>query len=85
VGKFATFFSLGISKTLFLYRAIQNYGEHYSNTGEFETTAFLRSLSDFFSIFLLSLMIGAAMGCLTALISFSKINDKLFYLRAVYM
>ncbi|KAH8251321.1 hypothetical protein KR032_007993, partial [Drosophila birchii] len=47
--------------------AIQNYGEHYSNTGEFETTAFLRSLSDFFSIFLLSLMIGAAMGCLTAL------------------
>ncbi|KAH8238836.1 hypothetical protein KR038_004227, partial [Drosophila bunnanda] len=47
--------------------AIQNYGEHYSDTGEFETTAFLRSLSDFFSIFLLSLMIGAAMGCLTAL------------------
>ncbi|XP_065719549.2 sodium/hydrogen exchanger 6 isoform X9 [Drosophila suzukii] len=56
--------------------AIQNYGEHYSNTGEFETTAFLRSLSDFFSIFLLSLMIGAAMGCLTALISkFTRVRD----------
>ncbi|XP_050741319.1 sodium/hydrogen exchanger 6 isoform X2 [Drosophila biarmipes] len=56
--------------------AIQNYGEHYSNTGEFETSAFLRSLSDFFSIFLLSLMIGAAMGCLTALISkFTRVRD----------
>ncbi|KAH8305398.1 hypothetical protein KR018_001765 [Drosophila ironensis] len=56
--------------------AIQNYGEHYSKLGEFETTAFLRSLSDFFSIFFLSLMIGAAMGCLTALISF--LNLKYF-------
>ncbi|XP_052837623.1 sodium/hydrogen exchanger 6 isoform X2 [Drosophila gunungcola] len=56
--------------------AIQNYGEHYSNTGEFESTAFLRSLSDFFSIFFLSLMIGAAMGCLTALISkFTRVRD----------
>ncbi|KAH8352979.1 hypothetical protein KR084_007903, partial [Drosophila pseudotakahashii] len=60
--------------------AIQNYGEHYSNTGEFETTAFLRSLSDFFSIFLLSLMIGAAMGCLTALLlphmtKFTRVRD----------
>ncbi|EDV59114.1 sodium/hydrogen exchanger 7 isoform X2 [Drosophila erecta] len=56
--------------------AIQNYGEHYSSTGEFETTAFLRSLSDFFSIFLLSLMIGAAMGCLTALMTkFTRVRD----------
>nr|XP_043069230.1 sodium/hydrogen exchanger 6 isoform X2 [Drosophila bipectinata] len=56
--------------------AIQNYGEHYSNSGEFETTAFLRSLSDFFSIFLLSLMIGAAMGCLTALMTkFTRVRD----------
>ncbi|XP_016987509.1 sodium/hydrogen exchanger 6 isoform X4 [Drosophila rhopaloa] len=56
--------------------AIQNYGEHYSNTGEFETTAFLRSLSDFFSIFILSLMIGAAMGCLTALMTkFTRVRD----------
>ncbi|XP_039479622.1 sodium/hydrogen exchanger 6 isoform X3 [Drosophila santomea] len=56
--------------------AIQNYGEHYSDTGEFETTAFLRSLSDFFSIFLLSLMIGAAMGCLTALMTkFTRVRD----------
>ncbi|KPU73512.1 uncharacterized protein Dana_GF14455, isoform F [Drosophila ananassae] len=56
--------------------AIQNYGEHYSNSGEFETTAFLRSMSDFFSIFLLSLMIGAAMGCLTALMTkFTRVRD----------
>ncbi|KRG03293.1 sodium/hydrogen exchanger 7 isoform X3 [Drosophila mojavensis] len=56
--------------------AIQNYGEHYSNTGEFETTAFLRSLSDFFSIFFLSLMIGAMMGCFTALLTkFTRVRD----------
>ncbi|XP_023179099.1 sodium/hydrogen exchanger 6 isoform X6 [Drosophila hydei] len=56
--------------------AIQNYGEHYSNTGEFETTAFLRSLSDFFSIFFLSLMIGAVMGCFTALLTkFTRVRD----------
>ncbi|XP_032569699.1 sodium/hydrogen exchanger 6 isoform X6 [Drosophila sechellia] len=56
--------------------AIQNYGEHYSSTGDFETTAFLRSLSDFFSIFFLSLMIGAAMGCLTALMTkFTRVRD----------
>ncbi|XP_068140838.1 sodium/hydrogen exchanger 6 isoform X1 [Drosophila tropicalis] len=56
--------------------AIQNYGEHYSNTGEFETTAFLRSMSDFFSIFFLSLLIGAAMGCFTALLTkFTRVRD----------
>uniref|UniRef100_A0A1B0EWY6 Cation/H+ exchanger transmembrane domain-containing protein n=2 Tax=Lutzomyia longipalpis TaxID=7200 RepID=A0A1B0EWY6_LUTLO len=42
--------------------AIQNYGEHYSSTGGFETDAFFRSLGDFFSIFMLSLLIGASMG-----------------------
>ncbi|XP_030376966.1 sodium/hydrogen exchanger 6 isoform X1 [Scaptodrosophila lebanonensis] len=56
--------------------AIQNYGEHYSNTGEFETTAFLRSMSDFFSIFILSLLIGAIMGCFTALLTkFTRVRD----------
>ncbi|XP_017852708.1 sodium/hydrogen exchanger 6 isoform X4 [Drosophila busckii] len=56
--------------------AIQNYGEHYSNSGEFETSAFLRSLGDFFSIFLLSLMIGAVMGCFTALLTkFTRVRD----------
>ncbi|XP_030556713.1 sodium/hydrogen exchanger 6 isoform X3 [Drosophila novamexicana] len=56
--------------------AIQNYGEHYSNTGEFETTAFLRSLSDFFCIFFLSLLIGAVMGCFTALLTkFTRVRD----------
>uniref|UniRef100_A0A1B0DEZ3 Sodium/hydrogen exchanger n=1 Tax=Phlebotomus papatasi TaxID=29031 RepID=A0A1B0DEZ3_PHLPP len=49
-----------------------------SGTGGFETDAFFRSLGDFFSIFMLSLLIGASMGCFTALISFS--NDFLFSL-----
>lgn len=60
-----------------LSSAIQNYGEQYSSTGGFETDAFFRSLGDFFSIFMLSLLIGASMGCFTALISFS--NDFLFF------
>lgn len=50
--------------------AIQNYGKRYSSTGGFELTAFFQALGNFFSIFMLSLMIGALMGCLTALISF---------------
>ncbi|KAH8263244.1 hypothetical protein KR044_006439 [Drosophila immigrans] len=58
--------------------AIQNYGEHYSNSGEFETSAFLRALSDFFTIFFLSTLIGAVMGCFTALISFLKHYFSLF-------
>uniref|UniRef100_A0A1A9WXG0 Cation/H+ exchanger transmembrane domain-containing protein n=1 Tax=Glossina brevipalpis TaxID=37001 RepID=A0A1A9WXG0_9MUSC len=41
--------------------AIQNYGEHYSSTGEFETYAFFQALGDFFGIFMLSLLIGALM------------------------
>lgn len=59
---------------MYNFRAIQNYGEHYSRTGEFETYAFFRALSDFFGIFMLSLLIGALMGCFTALISF--LNPK---------
>ncbi|XP_037828821.1 sodium/hydrogen exchanger 6 isoform X5 [Lucilia sericata] len=56
--------------------AIQNYGEHYSSTGEFETYAFFRALSDFFGIFMLSLLIGALMGCFTALLTkFTRVRD----------
>uniref|UniRef100_A0A1I8PEA1 Sodium/hydrogen exchanger n=1 Tax=Stomoxys calcitrans TaxID=35570 RepID=A0A1I8PEA1_STOCA len=56
--------------------AIQNYGEHYSRTGEFETYAFFRALGDFFGIFMLSLLIGAMMGCFTALLTkFTRVRD----------
>ncbi|XP_067621472.1 sodium/hydrogen exchanger 6 [Eurosta solidaginis] len=56
--------------------AIQNYGEHYSSTGGFETNAFFRSLSDFFGIFMLSLLIGATMGCFTALLTkFTRVRE----------
>ncbi|XP_055710592.1 sodium/hydrogen exchanger 6 isoform X2 [Phlebotomus papatasi] len=56
--------------------AIQNYGEQYSSTGGFETDAFFRSLGDFFSIFMLSLLIGASMGCFTALLTkFTRVRD----------
>lgn len=53
------------------FRSIQNYAERYqSGSGGFETKAFFQALGDFFGIFMLSLVIGAVMGCLTALISF---------------
>ncbi|XP_037960713.1 sodium/hydrogen exchanger 6 isoform X3 [Teleopsis dalmanni] len=56
--------------------AIQNYGEHYSSTGEFEINAFFKSLSDFFCIFMFSLLIGATMGCFTALLTkFTRVRD----------
>ncbi|XP_058060833.1 sodium/hydrogen exchanger 6 isoform X3 [Anopheles bellator] len=56
--------------------AIQNYGEHYSSNGEFEGHAFLRSLGDFFSVFAFSLLIGASMGCVTAMMTkFTRIRD----------
>ncbi|KAL5281841.1 Nhe3 family protein [Megaselia abdita] len=61
---------------LVLSGAIQNYGEHYSNNGSFETSAFLKSLGDFFSIFTLSLLVGSSMGCVTALITkFTRLKD----------
>lgn len=60
----------------FICSAIQNYGEHYSSNGEFETAAFFKALRDFFSIFILSLTIGATMGCLTALLTkFTRVRD----------
>lgn len=60
----------------FVCSAIQNYGEHYSSNGEFEGHAFLRSLGDFFSVFAFSLLIGASMGCVTAMMTkFTRIRD----------
>ncbi|XP_058818510.1 sodium/hydrogen exchanger 7 isoform X2 [Topomyia yanbarensis] len=62
--------------SLVLSGAIQNYDEHYSSTGDFEGHAFLRSLGDFFSVFFFSLLIGASMGCITALMTkFTHIRD----------
>lgn len=51
--------------------SIQNYAELYqSGSGGFESRAFFKALGDFVGIFMLSLMIGAVMGCITALIFF---------------
>ncbi|XP_031335365.1 sodium/hydrogen exchanger 7 isoform X2 [Photinus pyralis] len=57
--------------------SIQNYGERYqSGTGGFETKAFFQALGDFFYIFILSLLIGALMGCVTALMTkFTRVRD----------
>ncbi|KAG5677784.1 hypothetical protein PVAND_007514 [Polypedilum vanderplanki] len=56
--------------------AIQNYGEHYSKTGDFETHAFIHALKDFFFIFFFSLVVGTSMGCLTSLMTkFTKIRE----------
>ncbi|CAB3239821.1 unnamed protein product [Arctia plantaginis] len=57
---------------LVLSGAIQNYELRYSKDGGFKVTAFLAAIGDFIGIFSLSLLIGALMGCLTALISFYK-------------
>lgn len=42
--------------------AIQNYGEHYSRTGDFETHAFVHAVKDFFFVFFFSLVVGTSMG-----------------------
>lgn len=57
--------------------AIQRYGDHYASTSDgFEFDAFFKSLGDFFSIFILSLLIGASMGCVTALLTkFTRVRD----------
>lgn len=57
--------------------SIQNYGERYqSGSGGFETKAFFKALGDFFGIFMLSLTIGAVMGCITALLTkFTRVRD----------
>ncbi|XP_075970919.1 na[+]/H[+] hydrogen exchanger 3 isoform X3 [Anticarsia gemmatalis] len=54
---------------LVLSGAIQNYELRYSKDGGFKVTAFLGAIGDFIGIFSLSLLVGALMGCLTALIS----------------
>ncbi|XP_063839195.1 sodium/hydrogen exchanger 6 [Ostrinia nubilalis] len=54
---------------LVLSGAIQNYEKRYSNDGGFEITAFLGAIGDFIGIFSLSLLVGAFMGCLTALMT----------------
>lgn len=58
------------------FSSIQKYDKHYSSTGEFETNAFFRAVGDFCRIFTLSLIIGAVMGCATALMTkFTRIRD----------
>ncbi|XP_064072238.1 sodium/hydrogen exchanger 6 isoform X5 [Vanessa tameamea] len=61
---------------LVLSGAIQNYEKRYSTDGGFEITAFLAAIGDFIGIFSLSLLVGAFIGCLTALISkFTHVRD----------
>ncbi|XP_018565762.1 sodium/hydrogen exchanger 7 isoform X2 [Anoplophora glabripennis] len=57
--------------------SIQNYGKRYqSGSGGFETKAFFKAVGDFFGIFMLSLIIGATMGCVTALMTkFTRVRD----------
>ncbi|XP_044740864.1 sodium/hydrogen exchanger 6 isoform X2 [Chrysoperla carnea] len=57
--------------------SIQNYAERYqSGSGDFEPKAFFKAVGDFFGIFLLSLTIGALMGCITALMTkFTRVRD----------
>nr|XP_022914979.1 sodium/hydrogen exchanger 7 isoform X2 [Onthophagus taurus] len=62
--------------SIVLSGSIQNYGERYSGTGDFETIAFFKAVGDFFGIFMLSLFIGAVMGCFTALLTkFTRVRD----------
>ncbi|XP_045527401.1 sodium/hydrogen exchanger 7 isoform X13 [Pieris brassicae] len=61
---------------LVLSGAIQNYEKRYSTDGEFEITAFLQAIGDFIGIFSLSLIVGALMGCFTALMTkFTHVRD----------
>lgn len=59
---------------IIVYSSIQNYAEHYqSGSGGFEPVAFFMAVGDFVKIFSFSLIIGASMGCSTAMISFVNI------------
>nr|XP_026494715.1 sodium/hydrogen exchanger 7 isoform X5 [Vanessa tameamea] len=61
---------------LVLSGAIQNYEKRYSTDGGFEITAFLAAIGDFIGIFSLSLLVGAFIGCLTALMTkFTHVRD----------
>ncbi|KAJ0182635.1 hypothetical protein K1T71_002004 [Dendrolimus kikuchii] len=53
---------------LVLSGAIQNYETRYSHDGGFEITAFLAAIGDFIGIFSLSLLVGAFMGCVVAVL-----------------
>lgn len=49
---------------------------YQSGSGGFETKAFFKALGDFVGIFMLSLVIGAVMGCITALMTkFTRVRD----------
>ncbi|XP_041975826.1 sodium/hydrogen exchanger 7 isoform X2 [Aricia agestis] len=61
---------------LVLSGAIQNYEKRYSSDGGFEITGFLGAIGDFIGIFSLSLLVGALMGCFTALMTkFTHVRD----------
>ncbi|XP_072945152.1 sodium/hydrogen exchanger 6 isoform X5 [Epargyreus clarus] len=61
---------------LVLSGAIQNYEKRYSVDGGFEITAFLAAIGDFIGIFSLSLLVGALLGCFTALMTkFTHVRD----------
>lgn len=61
---------------LHYFSSIQKYDKHYSSGGGFEAKAFFQSVGDFCRIFSLSLLIGAVMGCATALMTkFTRIRD----------
>ncbi|CAH1406227.1 unnamed protein product [Nezara viridula] len=70
-----------------LSSSIQNYGEQYqSGSGKFELEAFLRAVGDFVGIFSLSLLIGATMGCSTALLTkFTRIRDFPLFESALFV
>lgn len=65
--------------TFCISSSIQKYDKHYSqhsSSGGFEAKAFFQSVGDFCRIFWLSLLIGAVMGCATALMTkFTRIRD----------
>lgn len=63
-------------KLIYICSSIQKYDKHYSSSGGFEAKAFFQSVGDFCRIFSLSLLIGAVMGCATALCTkFTRIRD----------
>lgn len=65
-----------MSMFICIFSSIQKYDKYYSSTGGFEAKAFFHSVGDFCRIFSLSLIIGAVMGCATALMTkFTRIRD----------
>lgn len=64
---------------LVLCGAIQNYGKHHGPgkaSAHFEPQSLLLAVSDFITIFFLSLSMGAVLGCITALMTkFTRLRD----------